>query len=69
MQLLGGVQTEARAALLSARTELEMPVDVAKFQAAAASLDARMTAKVDEFLQLIREENASPVPDLTNSQE
>lgn len=62
MQLLGGVHKEVRAALLSARAELEMPVDVVKFQTAAASLDARMTAKVDEFLQLIREEESSPAP-------
>lgn len=59
MRLFGEVHKEVRRALLAARAELEMPLDADKFSAAAASLDARMTAKVDEFLHLIQEDNSS----------
>ena len=47
------IQQPIRAAMLAARSELEMPLDRAKFETAAQQRDARMSAKVAELARLI----------------
>ena len=45
------VQKTVRIALLAARSELEISIDATKFEAAAASVDQRMTATMNRLLE------------------
>jgi hypothetical protein len=47
------IQKPIRAALLAARSELELKLDAGKYGSAAAELDMRMSAKVQELIDLI----------------
>jgi multidrug resistance efflux pump len=59
------VQKPVRDAHLAARAELEVDVDRSKFASAAATWDARASAKVAQLIALIDEQAAPPPPDLT----
>lgn len=48
------VNRAVRVALLAAREELEIKIDVAKFEAAASELDQKMTATIDSVLDRIQ---------------
>lgn len=48
------VNRAVRVALLAARSELEMEIDVARFQLAAAELDRKMSSVMDQVLERIK---------------
>jgi hypothetical protein len=58
MQLGGNVHKAVRSALLAARAELEMAIDAPRFEAAAASMDALMTEKVNDVLKMIHDDGS-----------
>lgn len=56
------VQKPVRDALLAARAELEVKVDLHRFVSAAAEWDSRASARVAQLIALIEEQGTSPQP-------